>query len=164
MNCFSRARVEPDDTRAETTFRLSPKRTSPFISVGELVQSTAGSRGVCVSVSNAGYTMFRGRMRVMATHSIRQFPLQFPSRASPCATRFRTQYTSERLQEFDEYNYWNTLNHMEDESEINEKYKDLEGIVASYNNFWENWGRNETRNYKVTSRRLKGRHLNFGKS
>ena len=30
---------------------------------------------------------------VLATHSIRQFPLHFPSRASPCATTFRTQYT-----------------------------------------------------------------------
>ena len=29
-------------------------------------------------------------MRVLATHFIRQFPLHFPSRASPCATRFRT--------------------------------------------------------------------------
>jgi len=28
-----------------------------------------------------------------ATHSIRQFPLHFPSRASPCATRFRTNST-----------------------------------------------------------------------
>ena len=32
-------------------------------------------------------------MRVLATHSIRQFPLHFPSRASPCATRFRTSST-----------------------------------------------------------------------
>ena len=32
-------------------------------------------------------------MRVVATHSIRQFPLHFPSRASPCATMFRTSYT-----------------------------------------------------------------------
>ena len=29
----------------------------------------------------------------MATHSIRLFPLHFPSRASPCATRFRTSST-----------------------------------------------------------------------
>jgi len=29
-------------------------------------------------------------VRVLATHSIRQFPLHFPTRASPCATRFRT--------------------------------------------------------------------------
>jgi len=28
-------------------------------------------------------------VRVLATHSIRQFPLHFPSRASPCAIRFR---------------------------------------------------------------------------
>ena len=90
----SRARAEPDGTRAETTFRLSPKRTSPFKSAGESVQSTAGSRGVGTSVSNVGYTTFRGRVRVLATHSIRQFPLHFPSRASPCATTFRTQYTT----------------------------------------------------------------------
>ena len=32
-------------------------------------------------------------MRVLATHSIRQFPLHFPSRASPCAIRFRTSST-----------------------------------------------------------------------
>jgi hypothetical protein len=50
--------AEPDSTRAETTFRLSPKRTSPFKSAGESVQSIAGSRGVRNSVSNAGYTMF----------------------------------------------------------------------------------------------------------
>ena len=89
----ARARAKPDGTRAETTFRLSPKRTSPFKSAGESVQSTAGSRGGRISV-NAEYTTFRGRVRVLATHSIRLFPLHFPSRASPCATTFRTQYTS----------------------------------------------------------------------
>ena len=92
---ISRSRAERDGTRAETTFRLSPKRTSPFKSAGKSVQSTAGSRGVRISVSNAGYTTFRGGVRVLATHSIRQFPLHFPSRASPCATTFRTQYTTE---------------------------------------------------------------------
>jgi len=35
-------------------------------------------------------------VRVLVTPSIRQFPLHFPSRASPCATTFRTQYTSEQ--------------------------------------------------------------------
>jgi hypothetical protein len=84
------AHAERDGTRAETRFRLSPKRTSPFKSVGASVQSTAGSGGVRISGSNAGYTTFRVGVRVLATHSIRQFPLQFPSRASPCATRFRT--------------------------------------------------------------------------
>ena len=48
------ARAERDGTRAETRFRLSPKRTSPFKSVGASVQSTADSRGVRISLSNAG--------------------------------------------------------------------------------------------------------------
>ena len=48
------ARAERDGTRAETRFLLSLKRTSPFKSVGASVQSTAGSRGVRISLSNAG--------------------------------------------------------------------------------------------------------------
>ena len=84
------ARAERDGTRAEIRIRLSPKRTSPFKSVGASVQSTACIRGVRISFSNAGYTTFGGGVRVLATHSIRQFPLHFPSRASPCATKFRT--------------------------------------------------------------------------
>jgi hypothetical protein len=32
--------------------------------------------------------------RVLATHSIRQFPLHFPSRASPCAIKFQKHYTT----------------------------------------------------------------------
>ena len=48
------ARAERDGTRAETRSSLSPKRTSPFKSVGASVQSTAGSRGVRISLSNAG--------------------------------------------------------------------------------------------------------------
>ena len=88
------AHAERDGTRAETRFRLSSKRTSPFKSMGTSVQSTAGSRGVRISLSNAGYTTFEDGVRVLATHSIRQFPLHFPSRASPCATRFRTSSTA----------------------------------------------------------------------
>ena len=72
------ARLKRDDTRAETRFCLSPKRTSPFKPAGASVQSTAGSRGVRTSGSNAGYTTFGGSVRVLATHSIRQFPLHFP--------------------------------------------------------------------------------------
>ena len=83
-------RLKRDGTRAETRFLLSPKRASPFKSAGASVQSTAGSRSVLIGVSNAGYTMFRGGVRVLATHSIRQFPLHFLSRASPCAIRFQT--------------------------------------------------------------------------
>jgi hypothetical protein len=58
-----RLRLKCDGTRAETRFRLSAKRTSPFKSVGASVQSTTGSRGVRIGVSNAGYTMFRGSVK-----------------------------------------------------------------------------------------------------
>ena len=71
-------RLKRDGTRAETRFRLSPKRTSPFKSAGASVKSTAGSRGVRISVSSAGYATFRGSVRVLATHSIRQFPFTSP--------------------------------------------------------------------------------------
>ena len=40
-----------DGTHAETRFRLSAKRTSPFKSAGASVQSTTGSRGVRISGS-----------------------------------------------------------------------------------------------------------------
>ena len=62
--CYmGRLRLKPNGTRAETRFRLSPKRTSPFKSAGESVQSNAGSRGVCISGSNAGYNTFRGSVK-----------------------------------------------------------------------------------------------------
>ena len=56
-------RLKCDGTSAETRFRLSAKRTSPFKSAGASVQSTTGSRGVHISGSNAGYTMFRGSVK-----------------------------------------------------------------------------------------------------
>ena len=55
-----RLRLKCDGTHAETRFRISAKRTSPFKSAGMSVQSTTGSRGVHISGSNVGYTMFRG--------------------------------------------------------------------------------------------------------
>jgi hypothetical protein len=60
---MSRGQLKCDGTRAETRFRLSAKRTSPFKSAGASVQSTTGSRGVRISDSNAGYTMFRGSVK-----------------------------------------------------------------------------------------------------
>jgi hypothetical protein len=57
----SRMHLKCDGTRAETIFRLSAKRTSPFKSAVASVQSITGSRGVRISGSNgsyAGYTMF----------------------------------------------------------------------------------------------------------
>jgi hypothetical protein len=54
-----RGQLKCDGTRAQTRFRLSARRMSPFISAGASVQSTTGSRGVRISGSNAGYIMFR---------------------------------------------------------------------------------------------------------
>ena len=67
--CFRRsvARAECAGTRAETRIRLSPKRTSPFKSVGASVHSTTGSRGVRISSSNgsnSGQTTFQGKVEL----------------------------------------------------------------------------------------------------
>ena len=72
-----------DGTRAETRFRLSAKRTSPFKSAGALVQSTAGSRGVRISGSNAGYNLFGASVKSTG------YPLYSPvspSLSLPCVT------------------------------------------------------------------------------
>ena len=77
----SRKRLKCDGTLAEIRFRLSAKKTSPFKSAGALVQSTTGSRGVRISSSNAGYTMFRGSVKSTG------YPLHSPVSSSlplPC--------------------------------------------------------------------------------
>jgi hypothetical protein len=81
MAVNSRLRSKYDGTCAETRFRLSAKRTSPFKSVGASVQATTGSPGVRISGSNAGYTMFRGSVK--GTGSPRHSPV-FPSLTGPC--------------------------------------------------------------------------------
>ena len=77
----SRLRFKCDGTRAETIFRLSAKRTSPFKSAGASVQSTTGSRGVRIIGSNAGYTMFRGSVK--STGYLLNSPVS-PSLPLPC--------------------------------------------------------------------------------
>jgi hypothetical protein len=78
-----RLRLKCDGTRAETRFRLSAKRTSPFKSAGASVQSTTDSRGLRISGSNAGYTKFRGSVKSTG------YPLHSPVSPSlhlPCVT------------------------------------------------------------------------------
>ena len=58
-----KGKLKYDGTRSDTRFRLSAKRTSTFKSAGASVQSTTGSRGVRISGSNAGHTMFRGSVK-----------------------------------------------------------------------------------------------------
>jgi hypothetical protein len=88
-----RLRLNCDSPRAETKFRLSAKRTSPFKSAGASVQSTTGSRGLRISGSNARCAMFR--ISVKGTgypfHSAVSSSLPFP--ASPCATTFQLDST-----------------------------------------------------------------------
>ena len=83
LNSRRRLRLKCDGTRAETRFRLSAKRTSPFKSAGASIQSITGSRGVRISCSNAGYTMFRGSVKGTG------YPLHSPVSPSlphPCVT------------------------------------------------------------------------------
>ena len=79
----SRGQLKCDGTRAQTRFRLSMKRTSPFKSAEASVQLITGSRGVRISGSNAGYTMFRGGVKGT------DYPLHSPVSSSiplPCVT------------------------------------------------------------------------------
>jgi hypothetical protein len=92
-NLPCRPRLKCDGTRAETRFRLSAKRTSPFKSAGASVQSTAGSRAVHISGSNAGYTMFRGSVKGTGYPLHSPLSPYFPSRASPCAITFQLDST-----------------------------------------------------------------------
>jgi hypothetical protein len=73
FNNSVRLRLKCDGTCAETRYGLSAKRTSPFKSAGASVQSTTDSRGVRISVSNAGYTKFRCSVKSTG------YPLYFAS-------------------------------------------------------------------------------------
>jgi hypothetical protein len=77
-----RVRLKCDGTRAETRFCLSAKRSSPFKSARASVQSTTGSRGVHISGSNAGYTMFRCSEGYWLSTPFASFPFTYP----PCLT------------------------------------------------------------------------------
>ena len=82
-------------TCAETSFRLSAKRTSPFKSAGcrqfsLLLVAEVCAWTVVMLVTPCSEVVWR----VLATHSIRQFPLHFPSRASPCAVTFQVEATT----------------------------------------------------------------------
>ena len=78
-----------DDTRAETIFHLSAKGTSPFKLAEASIQSIPGGWGVRISGSNAGCTMFLGSVKSTG-YPLHQFPLHFPSHASPCSITFQT--------------------------------------------------------------------------
>jgi len=86
-------------TRSENRFRLSAKRTSPFKSAGGRRQfSRLLAAEVCASaVVMLDIQCSEVVWRVLVTHSIRQFPLPFPSRASSWAIMFQLESASCKL-------------------------------------------------------------------
>jgi hypothetical protein len=90
-----RLRLKFDGTRAETRSCLLAKQTSPFKLAGASVLSTTGSRGVRISGSNAGYTMFRGSVKGTVYPLRSQVsPTLPPPHASPCAITFQLDSTA----------------------------------------------------------------------
>jgi len=89
-----RGQLKCDGTRIETRFRLSAKGTSPLKSVGASVQPTTGSRGVRISGSNAGYTMFRGSVKGTGYPLHSPVSSSLPLPASTCAITFQLESTS----------------------------------------------------------------------
>jgi hypothetical protein len=82
----SRLRLKCDGTRAETSFRLSAKRTSPFKSAEASVQSTTGRRAVHISLQG----LYCSCKPVFCCHvTLTGYPLHslvFPSLSQPCFT------------------------------------------------------------------------------
>jgi len=89
----SRLRLKCDGTRAEARFRLSAKRTSPFKSAGRQFSLLLAVEVCASAVVMLDTPCSEVVWRVLATHSIRQFPLHFPSRASLCAITFQLDST-----------------------------------------------------------------------
>ena len=80
---YSRLCLKCHGTHAETRFRLLAKRTSPFKLAGASVPLTTSSRGVRISGSNAGYTMFWDTVKSTG------YPLHLPVSPTlplPCVT------------------------------------------------------------------------------
>ena len=89
-----RLRFKCDGTRPETRFRLSAKQTSPFKRQGLqfsrlMAAELRASAVVMLDTPCSGVVC-----RVLATHSIRQFPLHPPSRAAMCAITFQLDSTT----------------------------------------------------------------------
>jgi len=74
-------------------FRLSAKRTSPLNRRGRQFSRLLAAEVCSSAVVMLDTPCSEVVCRVLATHSIRQFPLHFPSRASPCAITFQLDST-----------------------------------------------------------------------
>ena len=101
MGCYAayigRLRLKCDGTRAETRFRLSAIRTSPFKSAGGV--SSVGYWQPRCAHQPAGFVLLVRACVLQSRDAYwlptpSSFPLHFSARASPCAITFQTQSTS----------------------------------------------------------------------
>jgi len=95
-------------------FVFRAKRTSPFKSDGWRQFSRLLAAEVCASAVVMLDTPRSVVMwRVLATHCIRQFPLHFPSRASPCSITFQLESTEVNMCRGSVYveASWNVMTH-----------------------------------------------------
>jgi len=88
-----RLRSKCDGTRTETRFRFSAKRTVHLNrwrrQFSRLLAAEVCASAVVMLDTPSSEVVWR----VLATHSIRQFSLHFPFRASPCANTFQLDST-----------------------------------------------------------------------
>ena len=98
--CTRRLCLKCDGTPAETRFRLSAKRLSPFKSAGHHFSRLLAAEvyaPAAVMVVMLDTPCSEVVWRELATHSICQFPLHFSSCASPCAITFQLDSTTASL-------------------------------------------------------------------
>jgi len=89
---YGRLRLKCDGTCAETRFRLSGGRfhlNRRGCQFSRLLTAEVCASAVVMLDTPCSEVV----RRVLATHSIHQFPLHFPSRASPCAITFQLHST-----------------------------------------------------------------------
>ena len=90
-----KGQLKCDATCAEIRFRLSAKWTNTFKSAGRQLSRLLVAE-VCASAIVMLDTPFSDVVsRLLATHSIHQFPLHFPSRSSPCTITFQLESTTD---------------------------------------------------------------------
>jgi len=82
---WRRLRLKCDGTCAETIFRLSAQRTSPFKSEGESVYSTTGRRAVHISLQGL-YCLCKPVFCSHVTYCVLLHSLVSPSLLLPCVT------------------------------------------------------------------------------
>jgi len=90
----SRLRLKCDGTRAETRFIFMRNGRVHLNRRGRQFCRLLAAEMCALAVVMLDTACSEVVWRVLATHSIRQFPLHFPSRASPCAITFQLDCTT----------------------------------------------------------------------